>query len=287
MPGSAPLAKSKRKSHGAAFRVCRTLLLAYFVACLAGCAWQRKLIYFPTTLAPDRVEAIAAKRGLVPWKNPAGDIIGWQLPASGAATGAVLVVHGNAGCAVDRGYIAKPVHDAAAVDVFVLDYPGYGARAGSPSEKSFLAAADESFALLTNRAPVFIVSESLGTGVAAHLAGRNRERVAGVMFIAPYNDLASVGQRKMPFLPVRLIMQDSFPAAKWLAPYRGPAVFLVAGADEIIPPDLGKKLHDGFAGSKKLVVIPDARHNDVAEQPPRWWSEVFAFWSAHGVEAKQ
>ena len=264
-------------------RVLRTLVLTYVVACVAGCAWQRKLIYFPTTLAPDRVEAIASKRGFVPWKNSVGQIIGWHLPASGTATGAVLIVHGNAGSALDRGYIAKPIHEAASVDVFILEYPGYGARPGSPSQKSFLAAADEAFGLLTNRPPVFVVSESLGTGVAAHVAGTHRERVAGLMFIAPYNDLASVGQRKMPFLPVRLIMQDRFPAAKWLSEYRGPVGFLLAGEDEIIPTDLGQKLHDGYAGPKKLQVIPGARHNDIAEQSARWWGEVFEFWRAQNA----
>ncbi|MBM3877099.1 MAG: alpha/beta hydrolase [Verrucomicrobia bacterium] len=241
------------------------------------------MIYFPTTFAPERADAIAAKRGFVPWKNVSGEIIGWQLPARRAATGAVLIVHGNAGSAVERGYIARPIHEAAAVDVFVLEYPGYGARGGSPSEKSFLSAADEAFSLLTHRAPVFVVSESLGTGVAAHLAGTHGGRVAGLAFIAPYNDLVSVGQRKMPFLPVRLILQDRFPAAAWLRDSRRPAVFLLAGEDEVIPTGLGLKLHDGYAGPKKLHVIPGAQHNDIAEQSPDWWAGVFEFWRENGV----
>jgi len=265
------------------FTALRASVLAFVLLCVCVCALQRRLIYFPTKLAPALAERTAAQRGFLPWRDGSGPIIGWHLPADGRSMGSVLIVHGNAGSAQDRGYLAQPIHAAAAVDVFVLEYPGYGARPGSPSEQSFLAAANDAFCLLTNRPPVFVVSESLGTGVAAHLAGTHRERVAGLMFIAPYNDLASVGQRKMPFLPVRLIMQDRFPAAKWLSEYRGPVGFLLAGEDEIIPTDLGQKLHDGYAGPKKLQVIPGARHNDIAEQSARWWGEVFEFWRAQNA----
>ena len=37
------------------------------------------------------------------------------------------------------------------VDVFVLEYPGYGARSGTPSRASIMAAAEEAFQLLPPR----------------------------------------------------------------------------------------------------------------------------------------
>jgi hypothetical protein len=193
---------------------------------------------------------MAAKEGFQSWRSKAGHIIGWKLPAPGSPTGSVLVVHGNAGCALDRGYIARPIHEAASRDVYVLEYPGYGARAGSPSMKSFLAASEEAFAALPGHLPIHLVSESLGAGVAAHLAKVHGKRVSGLMMFAPYNNLASVGQRHMPFLPVRLILCDRFNPAEWLKDYRGPVSIMLAGADEVIPSDLGRKLHDGYAGPK-------------------------------------
>src|SRR5687767_5506680 len=100
------------------------------------------------------VEQMAAMEGFQPWRNKAGEIIGWKLPASGSPTGCVLVVHGNAGCALNRSYIASPIHEAVSRDVYVLEYPGYGARVGSPSMKSFLAAGEEAFALLPSESPI-------------------------------------------------------------------------------------------------------------------------------------
>lgn len=255
-----------------------SLVVLYLLLCAAGCALQRRLIYFPARLDPRVADQMAAREGFQPWRNEAGEIIGWKLPASASSTGSVLIVHGNAGSALNRGYIARPIHEAASRDVYVLEYPGYGARGGSPSMKSFLAAGEEAFALLPNPMPIYLVSESLGAGVAAHLANAHGTRISGLMMFAPYNNLASVGQRQMPFLPVRLILRDRFNPAAWLKDYHGPISILLAGADEVIPSDLGRKLHDGFAGPKRLQVIEGARHNDIAEQPPEWWRDVFSFW---------
>lgn len=265
-------------------RVLASLAGVYALLCCAGCALQRRMIYFPTKLDPRVANQVAAKAGYQPWRTGGGELIGWKLPASGVSTGSVVVVHGNAGSALDRDYIARPIHEAGSRDVFILEYPGYGARGGSPSMKSFLAAAEDAFTTLPNQLPVHVVSESLGTGVAAHLAKAKGERVAGLLMFVPYNNLVSVGQRQMPFLPVTLLLTERFDPLEWLKDYRGPVGIVIAGSDEVIPPDLGLKLHDGYAGPKKLQVIEGARHNDVAGQRPEWWREVFAFWQEGATE---
>lgn len=262
-----------------------SLVVAYLLLCVAGWAWQRRLIYFPTKLDARVAEQMAAKEGFQPWRNSAGEIIGWKLPANGAPTGSVLVLHGNAGCALNRAYIARPIHEVASRDVYVLEYPGYGARGGSPSMKGLLAAGEEAFAMLPSNMPIHLVSESLGAGVASHLAKAHGTRVSGLMMFAPYNNLASVGQRQMPFLPVRLLLRDRFDPAEWLTDYRGPVSIMLAGSDEVIPSDLGRKLHDGYAGPKRLQVIEGARHNDIAEQSPSWWKEVFSFWGQNELQS--
>lgn len=143
----------------------------------------------------------AAEHGFVAWKNSAGQIIGWKLPAASPPAASVLITHGNAGCALDRDYLAGSIHDAAPVDVYVLEYPGYGAREGSPGKSGLLAAAEESLALMPGDRPKYLVGESIGTGVACHLAGAHPAEVAGLAFFASYRNLVAVAQRRMPFLP--------------------------------------------------------------------------------------
>ncbi len=255
-----------------------TLGIAYGLFVLAAAIFQRRLIYFPRTIPPALAEPAAAELGFVPWRNPSGQIIGWKMPATSAPVASVLITHGNAGCAIDRGYLAGPIHDAVPVDVFVLEYPGYGSREGLPDKKSILAAAEEAFGLLTNGLPKYLVSESIGAGAACYLAGAHPKEVAGLALFMPYHNLASVAQRKMPLLPAYFLLLDRFNPAECLKDYRGPVKMVLAGADEIIPVESGRRLLDGYEGPKTLQIIPGARHNDIAGQSPEWWQEVFLFW---------
>lgn len=263
-----------------------TLGIVYAMLLLAGCAWQRKLLYFPTRLKPEVAKQLAKENGFVAWENSRGEIIGWRLPATGTSTGAVLIVHGNAGCALDRGYLAEPIHLAAALDVFVMEYPGYGARGDAPSLKSWLAAGEEALGALPKGQPLYVVSESIGAGVAAHLAQTHPKEIAGLAMFVPYDSLPSLAQSKMPVLLPYLFLRDRYEPAEWLKEYRGPIKFVLAGNDEVIPPKFGQRLHDSYAGSKQLQLVPGAQHNDVAEQSPDWWREVLVFWQKHAPLAK-
>ena len=263
-----------------------TLGIAYGLLLVAGCAWQRKLLYFPTKQSVVEAERLAAQEGFVPWLNPAGEIMGWKMPAIGLPTGSVLIVHGNAGCALNRDYIARPIHETGTLDVLVMEYPGYGARGGSPGKPSWLAAIEEAFALLPKDRPIYLVSESLGTGVAAYLAKTHPDQVAGMVMFVPYDSLPALAQSKMPVLLPYLFLVDRYQPSEWLKDYRGPVKVVLAGRDEVIPPKFGQRLYDSYTGPKLLQIIPEAAHSEVEEQSPAWWREVFAFWQANTAAEK-
>ena len=259
-------------------RILITVAIIYVLFCICGCALQRRLLYFPTVIPADVIEKVAKDHGFEPWKNPAGEIIGWKKPATSNSTGSVLIVHGNAGCALGRDYIAQPIHEAADVDVYILEYPGYGARGGSPSKTSIDAAAEEAFQQLPKDRLRYVVSESIGAGPAGDLVKNHPSEIAGVAMLVPYDNLASVAQRRMWFLPAYFFLLDRFNPGECLKHYRGPIKFAIAGDDEIIGAASGLRLANGYLGAKEIQVVPGAHHNDVAEQTPDWWREVFAFW---------
>jgi len=248
---------------------------------------QRYLIYVPTKVTLDFAEDAAAKTGFIPWKNGAGQLIGWKLPASSTPTGSILIVHGNGGWALSRAYMTGTIHDAAPLDIYILEYPGYGAREGSPGKKSFLAAADEAFENLPKNLPAYVVSESLGTGVAAHLAQKFSTDVAGLALFVPYDKLAAVAANHVPFLPAYFLLWDRFDPAAWLKDYHGPVKVIVAGSDEIIPPKLGERLYDSYNGPKILQIIPGARHSSTTAETSDWWKELLAFWQSHAVAGQK
>ena len=259
-------------------RVLQLFLIAYLFVLLAALIFQRRLIYIPTKIPVAVIESVAAGHGFAPWKNSAGEIIGWKMPAKTNAIGSVLIVHGNAGCALSRDYLAQPIHEAAAVDVFVLEYPGYGARGGSPGRESMVAAAEAAFQLLPKNLPRHVVSESIGAGVACELAKNHPQEIAGLALLVPYHNLAAVAQRKLWFLPAYFLLRDRFDPEECLKHYHGPVKFAIAAGDEVLGAATGLRLARGYAGPKESEVFPDAGHNDVSEQPVIWWREIFLFW---------
>lgn len=240
---------------------------------------QRSYYYHPIHVSPEALAGLAAERALLPWTNGAGQRIGWRRASRAApAQGAVLITHGNGGTAVGREYIADPLQAALPLDVFILEYPGYADRPGAPSQASILAAAEEGFQLLAAGGPLYVVTESMGTGAGLWLAGRHPQRIAGVCCLVPYNNLTEVARRQMPWLPVDLLLWDRFPAEEWLRNYHGPLAACVAGDDQTIAPELGRALHDGYAGPKKLWLLPGQDHMGATKRPAEWWREVGEFW---------
>src|SRR5690606_26402997 len=141
-------------------------------------------------------------------------------------------------------------------EVHVFEYPGYGAKPGSPGEKRFAVAAREAFEALgtEDERPVFLLGESLGSGVACSLAAEFPERVAGLVLVTPFTSLPDVAAHHYSFFPVRWLLRDRYENAEALQGYGGPLAVLLAGRDEIIPAALGRKLHDGYDGPKQLWV---------------------------------
>lgn len=283
MTDSRPAAPPRRPGWGA--RILKWVLIRiplYYLAAVVGVTLQqRRMIYQPPGISPQESAAIAQRSGLEPWKNSAGEQIGWRTAAATPTNAAVLVLHGNASLAEFGDHFSTPIRAAASADVYLLEYPGYGVRAGSANLTNLLAAGDEAVALLTNYPSLYVVSESLGTGVAAHVAKHHPQRVSGLMLFTPYNNFLAVARRHLRFFPVDLMLRDRFAPDEWLADYRGPVGFRLATADEVIPLELGQKLFDGYRGPKKLWLSEGAGHNDVAAQSAEWWKSVFEFWRAN------
>lgn len=250
----------------------------YLLVCIGCASFQRRMIYFPPVLTSQQVEQTAQSQRLELWRAPDGRAVGCKrLSPVRPAQGQLLILHGNAGCAVFCGQYADRIQQAAPLDVFMLEYPGYADRPGKPTERTLDESADEAFLLLATNGPVYLVGESLGTGVAAYLAGRYPDKVGGLIMLAPFNRLSAVAQAHMRILPVSLLLCDRFPAADNLCTYPGPLAVLVAGHDTVIPARFGRRLYDGFAGPKRLWEFPEGNHGTVMVQPVEVWKEILDF----------
>ena len=273
------------------FRVLRIIVLAYLgmVGLMAGC--QRRMIYHPLRLSKDKAMPAARQAGLEPWYDAGGEFAGWRRAASGGdrAAGArrrVLVFHGNAGHALHRAYYIEGFDAVAPADweVILFEYPGFGPRAGRPSEAAITAAASSAFAALMHEdaSPVYLVGESLGSGPACRLAGDHPNQVAGVWLVTPFSSLADVARIHYPFFPVRLFLRDRYDNVPALQAYHGPLLVLTAGDDRVVPPQLGRRLYERAATSRKqLIEQSEADHNTLdLSMDASIWSDVVTFWTA-------
>ncbi len=267
----------------ALLRAAMLCVIAYVLFCIGCASLQRKLIYFPPSVSEDQVYRDAAAEKLERWTTPSDEAIGWKrLSPVQPAQGQVLFLHGNACCAFECAHYADALQEVAPFDFFAVEYPGYENRPGSPTEKSLDQAADEAFNLLATNRPIYLIGESLGTGVATYLAGEHPNQTAGVLLFAPYNRLADVGQAHMRILPVALLLRDRFPSEDYLRTYHGPVAILVGGRDTVVPERFGRRLYDGYAGPKKLWEFPEGDHGTVMVQPPEVWTKIFEFLRSNG-----
>lgn len=263
--------------------------IACIAAMLAYCGYLTLLyvgqdgMVFPGRVAnPARVEEIRHYYPrLEPFAVTAADgatLRGYYLPRErdGRLQPAVLYFSGNA--EEQTGFFLWSPNELRAYTVAGVDYRGYGASDGKPSEAAVKADALAVYdALLEKLGPdgrIVVMGRSLGSGVAAFVAA-NRP-VAGVILVTPYDSLAAVGQAAHRFAPVRLLMKHPFDVAPDAARITAPALFLVAGDDHLIPPARAEALAGLWPGPKTYEVIAAATHNNILDSP-RYWQIIREF----------
>jgi pimeloyl-ACP methyl ester carboxylesterase len=257
-------------------RMLRMALLVYLGFAGLLFVLQRNMIFIPTRFSEEQGLALAAARGLERWEDD-GVFHGWKDVGTGK--GAVMVFHGNAGAAVHRDYIRDLFRNEEATaefSVYIVEYPGYGFRAGRPGERAFREAALEAHNAISDRyETILLVGESIGSGTATWLAA---ERDAeGVLLITPFNRLSAAASHHYPWLPVRLLLRDRFRNDEHLEGFSGPVAFVVAGRDMVVPSRLGRKLYEGYDGPKLWRLQENADHNSVFFGPGNFWAEIMTF----------
>lgn len=270
MEAARPHPARQRRRAGTMLRL--TLAL---VVMLAGFAMlQDRSLYYPDKA---RIEDMVSRQ-LHPWPTPQ-DFRGLVAEPLAPARGTVIVFHGNAGHAGHRGYYAQAL-TRLGLRVILAEYPGYGPRDGELSEPSLVADAEATIALAhrLHGAPLVLIGESLGAGVAAAAAGSRREGLAGLVLITPWDRFENVAGYHFPWLPVQWILRDRYDNVANLASLGRPVLVVVAERDSIVPARFGTALYDALAAPKRLTVVKAADHNDwVGYVDDAWWREAISF----------
>lgn len=257
-------------------------ILSYALICYVSLLaivfiFQRKLLYMPSEFRLSEERAI--DEGLHYW--PSFEEYRGFACSEGSidAKGTILVFHGNAGAAYHRGFYIKALAPLG-LRVILAEYPGYGGRAGRPSEDVLVKDALETIRLVYQEygEPLFIWGESLGAGVVSSAVSKTDIPLKGVVLFTPWDSLPNVAQTHYRYLPARWLVLDKYDNIDNLQRFGGNVAVILAGNDEVVPVRHGRKLYDSIAAKKRLWLFEMAGHNEMPiEAGLPWWGEVVEF----------
>jgi pimeloyl-ACP methyl ester carboxylesterase len=242
---------------------------------------QRHLQYRPQMISKERSVAIASESGMKPWTASDGHFLGYQQDLGDQAKARFLILHGNAGFSAQRGFYAEAMKPLG-YSCFIVEYPGYGVKFSDPgpTQELLVAEAERGLLELTARsqAPIWVIGESLGTGVASQLAARHPDKIAGLLLLMPFSSVRDVAQSMYWWMPVRWLVLDGFESVHALRSYHGPLLVVVSECDSVVPARFGKRLFESYHGAKQLLELPGYDHwIDRVGSDPRVWSAVGSF----------
>ncbi len=238
-------------------KVSAVLALGYLVLCAAVAIRQRSLLYYPQAPVPHGpADAITL--------NVEGAQLEVLVSSPGAAD-AVIYFAGNA----ENASHARPALLAAFPDraLYLLNYRGFGASTGEPSEAALRSDAEALFDYVRQRhARIILVGRSLGSGVAIGLA--RRDEVQRLILITPYDSVERLARAKFWFLPVHWLIRDRFESWRYAPAVHVPTLVLAAEHDDVVPRANTLRLMDSFPpGVAKMVVVSDVNHHTIADSP--------------------
>ncbi len=230
-----------------------TVILIYIGFCGYLYLAQRSFIYFPT---PESQNVMAEDLRL---EFDGATLQIWRLAAEKEE--AVIYFGGNAeDVAQNLEQFSSIFPDKA---LYLVNYRGYGASTGTPSEAAIVSDAQAIFDHISPaHSSISVVGRSLGSGVAMFLAAtRNAERM---VLITPYDSIAKLAQSSFPIFPVFAILKDRYDSLSHASSISIPTLILIAERDEFIPMKSSRNLAAALDSSITTVnVIENATHNTI------------------------
>jgi len=252
-------------------RLLLVIAAVYFAVILFG-HLPDHLILFPTRAPIDAGEAV---RKTVPFQN--GELEVWTAKSrraqeEGRADIFILRFYGNADRA-DRWATAEAeMWNDRAVEIWGMNYPGFGGSTG-PARLSLIGpAAVAAFDELKRHAvdrPIVPFGASIGATAALYVAAHRP--VAGLILHNPpplrEMILHQFGWWNLWLLagPIALQLPRDLDSIENARAIHAPAIFLLAESDEVVAPRFHRLVVDAFAGEKRVIKLHGAYHNDPIE----------------------
>ena len=240
------------------------LLAATYAALIGLLAWQQeRLIFFPQALPADhRFEPAADVQER--WIDVPGARLNALHLRRPRPDGVVFFLHGNAGN-LASWFVDLEFYRRANVDLFMIDYRGYGKSTGRIESEAQLHA--DVRAAWQSIAPAYagqrriFFGRSLGTALAARLAAEVQPELT--VLVSPYTSLRGLAREHYPWVPAPVLRyalrtDDSLPNI------RGQVLLVHGEQDTLIDPRHSRDLQR-LRPQAGLLIVPGAGHNDLQD----------------------
>src|SRR5699024_2094586 len=244
-------------------------VLVAVIAIVGVLMWslQRSMIYFPdTSEVPAAADVLDGGQDLTLHTSDGLELEAWFAPPTEDAVDrdmAVLMAPGNGGNREGRAGLAQHLQDRG-FSVLLMDYRGYSRNPGRPSENGLirdgLAATDALEAQGFAPDQTIYFGESVGGGVVAALLSQRPP--AAAVFRSPFTDLAEVGKRHYPWLPVGILLRDRFSVTEHVSRTQVPIPGSRARHDTVVPAELSAQVAAAAPNLVEEHILDDADHND-------------------------
>jgi pimeloyl-ACP methyl ester carboxylesterase len=161
-------------------------------------------------------------------------------------------------------------------DVVAYDSRANGESDGDACTYGFFEKEDLRRVLDTlEKGPVILLGCSLGAAVALQSAAIDK-RITAVVAAETFSDLRTVVTERAPFFFSHDALKQAIHLAENEGHFQMDAVSPVAAAPKITipvllihgendtdtPPDHSRRIHKALAGTKRLILVPNAKHNE-------------------------
>ena len=207
--------------------------------------YQRNLLYHPNenNYSGDKISVDIKKVTILTSDNI--ELLGWYHEKNIEDFKTIIYFHGNAGSLENRIHKLNHFHEMN-VNFLIIAWRGFSGNNGNPSEQGLYVDGKSAIDWLIKKGVdeknLILYGESLGTGVATHLA-QNRS-FAGVILETPFTSMIDAVKIFYPYIPVNLLLKDKFENYKKIKNVKLPILVMHGEKDQIVPFSMGKKIYE-------------------------------------------
>jgi uncharacterized protein len=251
------------------------LLAAAGIGSLALWGFQELLIY-PAPHYGER-GLLGLPAGLTVLRDPSdpASVVGfYREPSAGGQLSKLWLAFGGNG---DLALRWDPILAPAATEgtgILMVEYPGYGARPGSPTPEALLAGSETTVKALaqylnvdvaTLQARTSVLGYSIGSAVALSYAALHPAQ--RIVLVSPFTTMLDMARRVVgaPLCQLLRHRYDNLASLRAVQEHGQPPLTILHGErDSFIPHQMGEALAAAAPGSH-FELVPGANHGDVVD----------------------